>query len=172
MWETTPGGIGKNGYSMTLRRHVSEQSNIKWARATLAEFMRAQGKKNTRQRDVIVDVFMGSSGHLTLQHLLDRVQERDPGVGFATVYRTMKMLVEAGVAKERHFGMDQALYEIVHKDEHHDHLICSRCGHIFEFEDDVIEARQDVIAETFGMRITGHRHELYGEPSADGPCRH
>ena len=151
---------------------MSESSNIEWARNALAEFMAAQGKKQTRQRSVIVEVFLHSEGHLSLQDLLDKVQETEPGVGFATVYRTMKMLVEAGVAKERHFGADQALYELVHKDEHHDHLICSRCGHIFEFEDELIERRQEEIAKSFGLRITGHRHELYGEPAGDGPCKH
>jgi Fur family ferric uptake transcriptional regulator len=151
---------------------VSEQSNIEWVRATLAEFMRSSGKKNTRQREVIVDVFLQSDEHLTLQELLDRVQVIEPNVGFATVYRTMKMLVEAGVAKERHFGADQALYELVHQGEHHDHLICNRCGHIFEYEDVLIEARQEEIAKSFGMKITGHRHELYGEPVANGPCNH
>jgi len=151
---------------------VSEQSNSEWVKVTLAEFMRSTGKKNTRQRDVIVDVFLASDDHLTLQDLLNRVQVSEPNVGFATVYRTMKMLVEAGVAKERHFGSDQALYELVHQGEHHDHLICSRCGHIFEYEDEVIEIRQVEIAKSFGMRITGHRHELYAEPLADGPCKH
>lgn len=151
---------------------MSEQSNIEWVRATLAEFMRASGKKNTRQREVIVDVFLKSDGHLTLQELLDRVQVTESNVGFATVYRTMKMLVEAGVAKERHFGTDQALYELVHQGEHHDHLICNRCGHIFEYEDELIEARQEKIAKSFGMKITGHRHELYGEPVENGPCKH
>jgi Fur family ferric uptake transcriptional regulator len=151
---------------------VSEQSNVEWVKTTLAEFMRAAGKKNTRQRDVIVDVFLEADDHLTLQELLVLVQVTEPNTGFATVYRTMKMLVEAGVAKERHFGADQALYELVHQGEHHDHLICSRCGHIFEYEDEVIEARQEEIAKAFGMRITGHRHELYGEPLHDGPCKH
>ena len=143
---------------------MSDKSNIDWARSTLAEFMESQGKKQTRQRQAIVEVFLNSEGHLALQELLDSVQESDPGVGFATVYRTMKMLVEAGVAKERHFGSEQALYELVHPNEHHDHLICSRCGHIFEFEDEVIERRQEEIARSLGLKITGHRHVLYGEP--------
>ena len=151
---------------------MTEKSDIEWARITLSEFMAKQGKKQTRQRQAIVEVFLHADGHLALQELLDLVQKSDPGVGFATVYRTMKMLVEAGVAKERHFGTDQALYELVHPNEHHDHLICSRCGHIFEFEDDVIEERQEQIAKSFGLKITGHRHELYGEPVGDGPCEH
>ncbi len=151
---------------------MADQTNSEWIKETLAEFMRAAGKKNTRQRDVIVDVFLASDEHLTLQELLVRVQVIEPNVGFATVYRTLKMLVEAGVAKERHFGSEQALYELVHRGQHHDHLICSRCGHIFEYEDEVIKARQVEIAKSFGMRITGHRHELYAEPLTDGPCKH
>ena len=143
---------------------MSKPSDVEWARSTLAEFMAAQGKKQTRQRAAIVDSFLQADGHLSIQEVLEKVQETDPGIGFATVYRTMKMLVEAGVAKERHFGTEQALYELVHKDEHHDHMICARCGHIFEFEDEVIETRQEKIARGRGLRITGHRHELYVEP--------
>jgi len=155
-----------------MRDSVSEQNNREWALETLATFMAAQGKKTTRQRNVIVDVFLDLEGHLTLQDLLDAVQEKEPGVGFATVYRTMKMLVEAGIAKERDFGSDHALYELVHHGEHHDHLICTWCGNIFEFEDDLIETRQEEIAKGLGMRISGHRHELYAEPLTDAGCGH
>ncbi|MEC7241105.1 MAG: transcriptional repressor [Myxococcota bacterium] len=151
---------------------MSQNNDIDWARATLAEFMASQGKKQTRQRQAIVEAFFSADGHLSLQDLLNVVQESDPGVGFATVYRTMKMLVEAGVAKERDFGADQALYELVHPNEHHDHLICSVCGLIFEFEDEIIESRQEEIAQGLGLTITGHRHVLYGEPlgSGSGAC--
>ena len=134
--------------------------------------MASQGKKQTRQRQAIVEAFFSADGHLSLQDLLNVVQESDPGVGFATVYLTMKMLVEAGVAKQRDFGADQALYELVHPNEHHDHLICSVCGLIFEFEDEIIESRQEEIAQGLGLTITGHRHVLYGEPlgSGSGAC--
>jgi Fur family ferric uptake transcriptional regulator len=136
-------------------------------RAVLAEYIRVNGLKNTRQRDVILETFLSSSGHTTIDQLLARVQEVNKGVGYATVYRTLKLFVEAGVASERRFGDGQAQYERAEVDEHHDHLICRKCGTIFEFEDDIIERRQEIIAAQFGLKLTNHRMTLWGE-CADG----
>lgn len=138
---------------------------IRQARDRLANYMAEQGRRNTRQRDVIVDVFLkeGANRHLSLQELLDLVQVVEPGVGYATVYRTMKLLTDADVALERHFDEGNARYELAELGEHHDHLICTRCGQILEFEDPVIERRQREVAERYGLRIVDHRHEIYGE---------
>ena len=141
------------------------------ARQRLAQFMEAQGKRNTRQRDLIVDIFLEAEGHLTLNELLRLVQDRDDRVGFATVYRTMKLLAEAGVAEELKFGEGQTRYELAHADEHHDHIICQTCGTIFEFEDHEIEALQDRIAKRFGLEVTDHRHEIYGKCTREN-CEH
>ena len=123
--------------------------------------MLRSGRRNTHQRDRIVEAFFQAGGHVTLQQLLDRVP--DEGIGFATVYRTMKMLVEAGVAHERRFGdSDQTLYELADMDEHHDHVICVRCGRIEEFEDEIIERRQHEVAAALDWQVTHHRHEIYG----------
>ncbi|MCB9793308.1 MAG: transcriptional repressor [Alphaproteobacteria bacterium] len=141
------------------------QEVVRQARERLASYMAEQGRRNTRQRDVIVDVFLeeGVNRHLSLQELLDLVQVVEPGVGYATVYRTMKMLTDAGVALERRFDEGNARYELAEIGEHHDHLICTRCGQILEFEDPLIERRQREIAKQFGLRIVHHRHEIYGE---------
>ncbi|MFT5687168.1 MAG: Fur family ferric uptake transcriptional regulator, partial [Myxococcota bacterium] len=80
----------------------------------------------------------------------------------ATIYRTMKLFTEAGIAHERRFGDGQTRYEPVIQGEHHDHLICDECGLIVEFEDPVIEARQDTIAAENGFRLTSHRHDIFG----------
>ena len=133
------------------------------ARERLAEYMAREGKRNTRQRDAIVDVFLDTGGHLTLNELLALAQKSDPGIGFATVYRTMKMLAEAGIADERKFGEGQTRYELAEVGEdHHDHLICEKCGRIVEFEDEKIERIQVAIALRHGIRVTHHRHEIYG----------
>jgi Fur family ferric uptake transcriptional regulator len=138
---------------------MSEQ--IRHARERLAKYMESQGKRNTRQRDLIVDAFFIQGGHITLQELTRLVQERDPGIGFATVYRTMKLLTEAEVAHEQRFGEGQARYELADL-EHHDHLICESCGRIDEFEDQVLEDRQSLVVLQLGWQLKHHRHELYG----------
>ena len=80
----------------------------------------------------------------------------------ATIYRTMKLLSESGLAHARNFGDGQTRYEPAFGREHHDHLICTRCGAIIEFENDRIEQLQDVVAKKHGFRVTSHKMELYG----------
>lgn len=138
---------------------MSEQ--IHQARERLIKYMEAKGKRNTRQRDLIVEAFFVQGGHITLQDLTRLVQERDSGIGFATVYRTMKLLTEAEVAHEQRFGEGQARYELADL-EHHDHLICEQCGRIDEFEDRVLEDRQNLVVRQLGWQLKHHRHELYG----------
>ena len=131
--------------------------------ARLSGFMREHGLKQTRQRTTIFEIFLGTE-HVSVEDLLTAVQKVEPGVGYATVYRALKLFVEAGVAHKRSFGDGQARYEPVDvNDEHHDHLICTICGEIFEFEDQVIERRQDQVAAQFGLKLTNHRMTLWGE---------
>ena len=114
----------------------------------------------TAQREAIVEQFLRTRDHVSIDELLLKVRKRQPKVGYATVYRTLKLLVDAGLAVERQFGDGQARYEVV--GDHHDHLICVKCGLILEFEDDDIERLQDKIALRLGgFTVLRHRHELY-----------
>lgn len=148
-------------------------ADVQLLRERLATYMRGQQLKRTRQRDAIVDAFLASDVHLSLDEILALVQTALPGLGYATVYRTMKLLVDAGVAEERQFGDGQTRYEPAEVgEEHHDHLICRTCGHIFEFEDEEIEARQAKIARQHGLRIVAHRLDLWGECLDAAHCPH
>ncbi len=136
----------------------------------LTEFLRSNGLKITRQRQVIFQVLLDSSAHLSLEELFEQVQARMEGIGYATVYRTMKMLTDAGLASERRFGDGQARYELSDSHDHHDHLICEDCGHIFEFEDELIERRQAQVAAEHGLRIVSHRHDIWGRCDSRESC--
>jgi Fur family ferric uptake transcriptional regulator len=115
----------------------------------------------TAQREAIVELFLRTREHISIDELLAKVRRRQPRVGYATVYRTLKLLVDSGLAVERQFGDGQARYEVV--GDHHDHLICIQCGLILEFEDDDIEQLQEKIAARLGgFKVLRHRHELYG----------
>ena len=115
----------------------------------------------TAQREAIVEQFLRTRDHVSIDELLTKVRKRHPKVGYATVYRTLKLLVDSGLAIERQFGDGQARYEVV--GDHHDHLICAKCGLILEFEDDEIERIQERIAQRLGgFSVIRHRHELYG----------
>jgi Fur family ferric uptake transcriptional regulator len=131
-------------------------------KAPWRDYLRKKGLKTTQQREAIVDVFLRSSGHVNLEDLLSHARKKQPSVGLATVYRTVKLLEEAGIAASRHFGPGQTLYEVSEGRAHHDHLICDRCGFITEFENDEIEALQDAAAKRFGFNVIRHRLELFG----------
>ena len=110
-------------------------------------YLRREHLKTTQQRELIVDRFLQSSGHISIEELLATVREQAPGVGYATVYRTLKLLAESGLAAPRRFQDGQTRYELA-DDHHHDHLICDRCGLILEFENPQIEKLQEEVAET------------------------
>jgi Fur family ferric uptake transcriptional regulator len=138
------------------------------------DYLTRRRLNTTSQREVIVDQFFKTRDHISIDELLARVRRRQPRVGYATVYRTLKLLVDSGLAVERQFGDGQARFEVV--GDHHDHLICTKCGLILEFEDDEIEELQEKIATRLGgFTVIRHRHELYGlcpkaRGEADGTC--
>ena len=131
-------------------------------------YLQANNLNTTQQRELIVEQFLRCRDHVSIDELLVRVRKRNRKIGYATVYRTLKLLVDSGLAIQRRFGDGQARFE-VHGD-HHDHLICTKCGLILEFEDDEIERLQDRIAQRLGgFNVIRHRHELYGTcPKARG----
>jgi len=130
-------------------------------RESLAEHVRREGLRWTRQRETILDVFLETDEHLTSEELHARVARVDPSVSLSTVYRTLKVFVDAGIASERRFHDGLTRFEV--RQPHHDHLICIRCGKIVEFENDEIERLQETIAARHGFALTSHRHDLYGE---------
>ena len=127
-----------------------------------AEYIHRHSLKDTPQRRLIVDVFFKSAKHLSSEELYTQVRAADSGVGQATVYRTLKLLCDAGLAKEMHFGDGSARYEPVSDDTHHDHLICNNCGKNIEVVDEDIERLQEALAQRHGFVLTSHRMYLYG----------
>lgn len=140
------------------------------AHARLEAFIAKEGLKRTRQRESILEAFIEAGGHVSVEELLRAVQKTAPGTGAATVYRTLKVFVDAGIAEERNFGDGQSRYEPAGEDEHHDHLICTDCNTIFEFEDPVVEARQTEVATAHGLVVRSHRHEIFGSCTRREAC--
>jgi Fur family ferric uptake transcriptional regulator len=139
--------------------NVSE-SSLKRAHKKLGDHLSRHGLKQTRQREAILDTYMSISGHRTSEEIHELVRAAYPEVGAATVYRTLKLLCDAGIANAHHFRDGVTLYE--RTGEHHDHLICTDCGEIIEFESDVIEREQEKVAQGHGFELRRHRHILYG----------
>lgn len=124
-------------------------------------YLHTLGLRMTPQRQCIMEVFLREEGHRTIESLLTAIHQVDPTIGQATVYRTMKILCEAHVAREVHFGDGAARYEHLHE-QHHDHLICERCGLTIEALDPDIERLQEALAHKHGFILTSHRFTLYG----------
>src|SRR6266511_3070546 len=91
-----------------------------------------KGLKRTSQRDLILDIFLRTEAHITSEDLYRLVRPRDSSIGQTTVYRTLKLLTEAGLAREVRFGDGRTHYEHNYKHQHHDHMICSECGKIID----------------------------------------
>jgi Fur family ferric uptake transcriptional regulator len=124
------------------------------------EYLSTQKLNTTAQREIIVDAFLRSTEHVSIDELLSRVRRKHPKVGYATVYRTLRLLVDSGLASVRHFDEGQTRYEPA--GAHHDHLICVKCSLILEFENDEIETLQEKTARSLGgFTVLRHKHELY-----------
>ena len=136
--------------------------NLDHFRALLHEHMEKRGLRSTEQRKVIVETFFQAPHHVSIEELLSQVRQKDPRVGYATVYRTLKLLTECGVAFERKFGDGLTRYELADESSHHDHLICVDCGKIIEFEEPQIEELQERIAKRYNFTLKTHKHEMYG----------
>jgi Fur family ferric uptake transcriptional regulator len=119
--------------------------------------------KFTKQREAILRVLYENEGHFSPEDIHRLVSEQNPdlNVGIATIYRTLTLLEEASLAESISFGKDGKKYEIGLK-KHHDHLVCTECGAIIEFTDDVIETRQEAIAEQHHFQMTDHTMKIVG----------
>ncbi len=119
--------------------------------------------KFTRQRELILKFLYENEDHYTPEeiYMLLKQQYPDINVGIATVYRTLTLLEESHIVSSISFGSQGKKYELGLK-KHHDHLICIQCGDIIEFYDEVIEARQDAIAEKFNFKMVDHSMKIEG----------
>jgi len=120
------------------------------------------GLRKTAQRDVILEMFLRTEEHLTSEDLYWLVQKEDPTVGHTTVYRTLKLLTEAGLAREVRFGDNKTYYEHHFNHDHHDHMICTECGKVIEFFSQGIESLQDEMADKFGFKLSHHSLRMWG----------
>lgn len=124
--------------------------------------LRRQGCRWTSQRALIVRTALGSHDHYTAEQLLELCRKIDAKVSRATVYRTLAVLEQAGFVEGLDTGDGGRRFEHVLGHDHHDHMVCSRCGAIFEFHDDELERRQDAAARRIGFRIERHSLRIYG----------
>jgi Fur family ferric uptake transcriptional regulator len=130
-------------------------------RSALTAYLVRQRLKRSAQREAILDAFVRTGHHVSVEDLLRIVRRGHPEVGRTTIYRTLKLFKDAGLASELLFG-GEARFEPVWKRDHHDHFVCVACGAIFEFQSPEIERLQEEIAAGIGFQVEGHRHHIFG----------
>lgn len=125
-------------------------------------YIKSKGLRNTVQREQILDSFLSANRHITAEELYELVRARHPGIGYATVHRNLVLFCKSGVADEIKIGTQKTRYEAKVGHEHHDHLICMKCGRFIEVNDDKIEELQQKLAAANNFIPMRHKLEIYG----------
>ena len=132
------------------------------AKAKFDKFLSDKGLRRTLPRDVILDTFLRTEQHLSTQELFDIVRQKNKNIGYATVARTVKLLEEAGLCRQIDFGDRTARYEHEYQHEHHDHIICTKCGDFVEIHSEKLEQIQDFLVKKHGFVQQSHKLTIYG----------
>jgi len=132
------------------------------AKTIFRRHIRNNGMLSSRQRERILDVFLKIEKHPTIDDIYTLVKKKNPKIGLATVYRAMRVICNAGLARETDFGDGIRRFEHKYKHQHHDHLICLKCGRIIEVISPGIEKLQESLARRHRFKAVRHRMEIFG----------
>lgn len=128
----------------------------------LDQFIKRRGMRYTPQREKILDIFLNMEGHTSLEELYKLTRKEYLDIGYTTVYRTMKLLCECGLCQDLDFGDAVSRYEHKYAHQHHDHLICMKCGKVKEVVKQQIEKLQDDLAKKHGFLPVKHKLQIFG----------
>lgn len=139
-----------------------KSDQYRWFWDALDTYLAKKNLKQTRQRRAIIELFINENRHLSAEELHEAARHNGQNVGLATIYRTLNLLADAGLAEQKSFGEGHQVYEVHMPGAHHDHLICIDCGAVIEFENDEIEALQEKVARLHDFTLATHRLDLFG----------
>ncbi len=131
-------------------------------RAKFDRFLRQKGLRRTKQRDELVNVFLRTERHVSTQELFDIVRRKHKDIGYATVARTLKLLAECGLCRVVDFGDGVQRFEHKYGHEHHDHLICTKCGKFVEIYSKRLEKLQEELVRKHGFMQEYHKLDIFG----------
>jgi len=131
-------------------------------RTVFIYFLKRKGLKLTQQREEILQAFLKMEEHLSTEDLYKVVKRKNPNIGHATVFRTLKLLIEAGIAREVYLGDRRVRFEHGHGHRHHDHLVCQVCSKLIDTVNPEIEKLQDDLCKKFDFIPTSHRLQIFG----------
>ena len=126
-------------------------------------YIKTNNLKSSKRRDFIFDFIVKETGHFTIDDLYQSLLPIDPEIGIATIYRTIRLLVECGILIEHTFSEKKGYFELTSPQlTHHDHLICVECGKIIEFKCELVENDQEILKKKHRFKIRSHKFEVYG----------
>ena len=133
-----------------------------WFWDKLNAYLDTSKLKHSKQRNVIIEYFLKMDDHVSAEDLHAYAKEDGSTAGMATIYRTLNLLKDANLVEQKQFADGKAVFELNLPDSHHDHLICTKCGKVVEFENTQIEKLQEEVAKKYGMKLTHHSLDLFG----------
>jgi len=157
-----PGSVDRESPSPAAARRSAAQLQSERVEREFESFIRKKGLKLTSQRRRILKRIFATDRHFTAEEIHEAFRRGRTEVSRATVYRTLSLLVEGGFIDMLELGGDTKRYEHILDREHHDHLLCTRCGAVVEFQEPRIEALQDEVARRNSFKITSHSLRLFG----------
>ncbi|MCP4568792.1 MAG: transcriptional repressor [FCB group bacterium] len=126
------------------------------------EYIRSTGLRETEQRKRVLKTFLATTEHVSVEDMYRIVNEKSRKVGYATVYRTMKLIAESGLAVEVVFNDGIARFEHRLGRKHHHHLVCTNCGKVIEFESTAMDRGEQEVLAKYKFRQTSHHYEIFG----------
>ncbi len=150
-----------------LQKRIDDQPTIsrqmvREAQEILHRHLKRVGLKQTAQRDTILRTFLETRDHLSTEELHRLVQKKDAGIGYTTVYRTLKLLTESGLASEVAFHDGIARYEHQYNRRSHHHMVCTECGSSVEFFSHEVDKLEQEIGGKYRYLTTRHTFQIYG----------
>ena len=132
------------------------------AKEKFEQYVAMRGLRRTEQRERVLKVFLCTEKHVTIQELYDLVRKKHKGIGYATVARTVKLMCESGIGRQVDFSDGSLRYEHKFGHEHHDHLICLKCGQFKEIFSKRLEKIQDELVKRYGYVQEKHKLDIFG----------
>jgi len=136
--------------------------DFKEEKKILTEYLKKNNLKATKQKNIVLVAFLKSKRHITADELYRILKKKHSGIGIATVYRTLKLFCDSGICRELRLDDGLIRYEALYGHEHHDHLICIKCGKVVEIRENKIEELQVKTAKKNGFELKYHRLDMYG----------
>lgn len=145
-----------------------KETVVKNAKGIFEDFLLKNGYRKTSERFYVIDELYALDEHIDVDNLYLVMKNKEYSISRATIYNTLDLLVECGLAVKHQFGDKSALYEQALTYKHHDHLVCNQCHKIKEFSDPKIEEIKKSIGNALDSKITNHSLVFYGDCTIEG----